>query len=748
MTKPLSEMSPEQIAADLAVFADIGTDAPTVEDTPQGAVVRLTRQGEETEISVSGKSGALTEIWDGQKLKHANFKALLASERYGNLREWSFNQAALLTQEMNEIGNLIAVKGSISDGETSSDNLLDTSNVDDALIAPQGEESTRVLLIDGPAGIGKTIFISSLAHRRAANYTSARRPLILHVQSLGRTLSHLSGMLSLGLQKLRLLVTYDQVPVLAKYGLITIAIDGFDELADPDGYDKAWSQVSEMIENLRGNGSIILAGRETFIGRDRILNEISSISGRDEVFVLTLRPPTKSIALDWLREQPGWGDAELRLIEGFLEPNSLALRPFFLKTLASPDVATGISATSATSVLSILMEAMIEREAGKFGEAIDRALDVGQRKAYLRALLCETARDMAESNTSSISDATLSWLVELALPIEIDDSVTRILKARSHAVAFFTNDDRRGYRRFFHDKFYEYFLSLATIELIVKGQNGRILSRNILGSSFLETFGDVVGGAVNSTEVESFCDSLIATFNNYPPIDRTQKNLGALAVASLTVAEFHPDFVIRDIQLDECRATGTASGGAILSVVISQLDCRGANLAAVQFANSSVHSLIADNETVLPDNFPRPSRVRDISGLGDTIFAPAEIDNWVQAHWENPPSPDASAVPPDLRSHPALRLIQKACRMRQYWLRQSDDFYATKILDDDFWPMVEEALTKNNLLTVEVRQASGASAPFIHIRQRSAILSEDQEYPDIKNFYKDLVRSIRTAQAG
>ncbi|WP_257544982.1 hypothetical protein [Sphingopyxis sp. DBS4] len=461
MSKLSSELNAEQVAADLAVFADIGTDAPSIELTDQGAVVRMIRQGEQTEIEVR-KSGALVESWGSESQKHANFKALLASERYGNLREWAFKQTAFLTQEMRDVGSLIEAWGLLS----GTFELVDVSKVDDHLCSPQSDGSTRVLLIDGPAGIGKTQFIASLATQRANSYTSKRRPLLLHVQSRGRTLTYLYDLVAFSLQRLRLDVTFDQVPILAKYGLITIAIDGFDELADPDGYNNAWSQVSDLIETLRGDGSIILAGRETFIGRDRVVKDIKSVrEGKDEINVLTLQPPSKSTAVGWLAQQ-GWNDDQINLIEDFLEPNSLALRPFFLKTLSDPSVAASLSGTAATSVLSILMEAMIERETGLFGEAIQRVLNHEQRRQYLRSLLCEAARDMAESNSSSISDATLTWLVEIALPIEIDEAATRILKARSQAIAFFTNDDRPGYRRFFHDKFYEYFLSLATVQMI------------------------------------------------------------------------------------------------------------------------------------------------------------------------------------------------------------------------------------------------------------------------------------------
>ncbi|MBB2203395.1 NACHT domain-containing protein [Gluconacetobacter tumulisoli] len=459
MTNLHLEERATQIASDLAVFADIGTDAPSVESVQGGFSVRLTRQGEATEIAVSQRSDALIEIWGDERQKHASLKALLASERYGNLRDWAAKQVAFLDQEMRKTGDLIDISGYLN----TPFNSADAAAVDDSLCGSQNVDSTRILLIDGPAGIGKTQFITSLSKRRADGFMIRRRPLILHVQSRGRTLSYLYDLVAFSLQRIRLDVTFDQVPILAKYGLITLAIDGFDELADPDGYENAWSQVSDLIAVLRGSGSIILAGRETFIGRDRVLKDISSLRvEKDELNVLTLQPPSKSTAVKWLLSQ-GWQEDQVAVIEDFLEPNSLALRPFFLKTLSNPEIAQSISSSNAFSVLSILMDAMIGREIAKFGEAVERSLNASDRRKYLISLLGEAARDMAESNNSAISDATLSWLVDVALPREIDESINRILKARSHALAFFTNDDRRGYRRFYHDKFYEYFLSLEGV---------------------------------------------------------------------------------------------------------------------------------------------------------------------------------------------------------------------------------------------------------------------------------------------
>jgi hypothetical protein len=545
---------------------------------------------------------------------------------------------------------------------------------------------------------------------------------------------------------LRLEVTFDQVPILAKHGLVTIAIDGFDELADPDGYDLAWSQVNDLVQLLRGSGSIILAGRETFIGRERVLKDIASLrEGIDEISVLTLQPPSKGAAIRWLAEQ-GWTEEQVAAIEDFLEPSSLALRPFFLKTLSDREVAVRVTQTSSTSILSILMDAMIDRETDKFGEAVDRELDRESRRAFLRSFVGETARDMAENGTSAISDATLSWLVDVALPKEIPSDVVRILKARSQVVAFFTNDDRKGYRRFFHDKFYEYFLAITLIEIVGRGETGKVLGRNIFGSSLLETFGDVVASGTHTDLVERFIVQSINLIRSYPPIDRTRKNLAALAIASLSTADLVDDFGISTVEVDEARFSGTASGGRLESLVINQLDCRGGDLTATHFSDATILTLIADRETVLPDAFPSPTRVQDVSLGGRTLTAPADVHQWISAHLSNPPVGDESLVPEDLQDHEALRVLFKACRLRQYWLRRGDDVYATRILDNPYWPLIERVLAKHDLLRIETRQASGGHARFLHVRQADDIISQDSTVENVRQMYQSLVSELRSMQ--
>lgn len=727
----------EQLAKDLSTFADLGTGAPTVVDGAREASILLSRNGFPTEIKFSLASGSIEEAYEGDVIRHATFKALLASERYGALRTWAARQKAFLAQEPSE-GSLIPLAGTMNNGiET-----CDLAGVEAALLSPRQSNSTRVLLIDGPAGIGKTQFILSLSKSRADAFTSKQSPLVLHIQSRGRTLSYLSDLMAFSLQRLRVDVTFDQVPTLVKYGLITIAVDGFDELADPEGYGMAWSQVSELVEAVRGQGSIILAGRETFIGRERLLRDVKTLrSDVDDISVFTLSTPTKSEALRFL-EAEGWSAPQREAIESFLEPSSLALRPFFLRTLSDSEIAASLGDTSSSSILAILVEAMIEREIGKFGEAVERELNKDDLRAYVRSLMAEIARDMADNSTVAISDATLSFLVDVALPKSVTDSVSRILKSRAQFIAFLTNDDRPGYRRFQHEKFYEYFLSNVIIDNISTEQAIKPVARNLLASSFLETFGGIIAGSTPVETARRFLTGAMAMTRSYAALDRTKRNLGALLIASLSIADLVPEFSIDNTETDEVRFSGTAAPATLKQVVVSQFDCRGADLSEVLFENCVIISLIGDGATLLPTSFPMPTRIQDVA-RGADITNPIEIEQWVTSHLRDPPVRNTKLVPDELRDHEAIRLLERACRLKQYWLRRGDDIYAIRILDNAWWPTLERLLSDNDLLKVESRQASGTDARFIHIKKADEILAENQENTNVVQFYRDLALELQ-----
>ena len=289
-----------QIREELARFADLGTSPPQETGDNQRFVFRLSREGERLELRFDGGAGGrvMEKSLDSGELRvHESYRALLASEKFGDLRRWTGSQTASLERALHDIDRPIPIKGVISERNAE----MEVAQVDDFL-APGGDvsrhtDSVRILLIDGPAGMGKTKFIEFLALRRARRFMSTQRPLVLHVQSRGRVLTFLQDLIAFSLQTLRLRVTYDQLPVLVRHGLVSLAIDGFDELGDPNGYDLAWGQVNDLVNEIRGQGTLILAGRETFIGRERLMDSIKTLSaGRDVIDVLSLKPPAPDVA--------------------------------------------------------------------------------------------------------------------------------------------------------------------------------------------------------------------------------------------------------------------------------------------------------------------------------------------------------------------------------------------------------------------------------------------------------------------
>ena len=404
----------------------------------------------------------------------------------GDLRKWAGSQKASLKAVLRSIGEPIPVQGVLADHGTQ----MDIEQIDDLLVSPDGrsgdESSVQVLLIDGPAGIGKTNFIERLALSRATQYTISQRPLILHVQSRGRVLTFLDDLIAFSLQTLRLRITYDQLPVLVRHGLVVLAIDGFDELGDPNGYDLAWGQINDLVNHVRGEGTLVLAGRETFIGKERMVGSIKSLSeDRDTINVLSLKLPEKHEAMTWLRQpENGWSDEQLHSVSELFEPGSYMLRPFFLAQLADREVAEAFRNEMLGYPLAFLVDLMIEREAGKFGEAVERHMDLEERKTFVREFLQEVARDMADQQSDALDETGILWIVDVVTGEDVPSEVRRLLRNRANVMAFLTTDERPGYRRFAHSQLFNHFLGEVTIDVLSEGRSAEVRQTQYPGGGF------------------------------------------------------------------------------------------------------------------------------------------------------------------------------------------------------------------------------------------------------------------------
>ncbi|GJE46955.1 NACHT domain-containing protein [Methylobacterium soli] len=708
----------QEIADDLSPFADLGTEAPTIISNANNGVIRFIKDGDPVELIVH-TDGALFERTIEQEKKFVDLRSLLASPSYADLGRWADSQVIRLSSH-SALTTIPLFGQSRGSDEQSAEAALDQLLFNEKA---SKDNSVNVVLLDGPAGIGKTTLIRSLSLARAKSYRQNRKPLLLHVESRGRVLQNILDLMAFSLQNLRVKVTYDQIPTLIKHGLIVLAIDGFDELGDPNGYDLAWAQVNSLVEKSRGAGNILLSGRETFISPERLSAALTSLrSQSDSLHAFTLQHTAPNVATRWLKEN-GWSDEMLKseISAPLFESGSYALRPFFLTHLAREETIARLQNEKIDDLLTFLMIAMIEREATKFGSDVEAITTPDQRKQFIQNLMEETARDLAENQTEAISGEYLSWLAEIAATDTVPTPLVGVLKNRASVIAFLTEDDRRGYRRFIHGQVLNYFLASAAINSLAEGEVPKFVRRNILGMEFLQNFSEVVRHKPEHV-VEAFLTSAGDQLQALGNHDRSRANIAVLIMAAASVHTVPESIKIFDLSIDDAYLSETVSSLKLGNVSIAQLDVRNADLTKISFRSKShILTLIADDSTAIPDVFPHPLIVQ----LPErTLTNPEHIADWIAEKQVKNSGVKISLEQAlsGILKFGLFDLLGRLSRYKPFWIRDGDEKSARRILDDPHWEKLRDIMLRHDVLVERTDvAASGPRAPFYHVRNRQTL---------------------------
>lgn len=736
-------MNREQLLADFSPFSDIGEEAPKISEKAGKFTVRFTRDGREIRLVIDSVSGTVQFTQGkGTPKNFTSIASLLASDGFANLRRWAEIQRELLGKDIDP-RRMIPINAK-THMDKDIKNIKDITTLLDSSVRP--DDATEILLVDGPAGIGKTNLISQLALEKAVTYKTTPNPLVLHIKSRGRVLSNLDDLMAFSLQTIRSSVTYDQIPVLVRHGLVIAAIDGFDELGDPNGYDTAWAQLSEFIASARGKGTLILAGRDTFISRARLLKDVNSLrEDVDLVHGLTLLLPTPQQAKEWLRRY-NWveTDFDIPSVSVLLEDGSFALRPVFLKMLGEQIKPKEIRGEHEGFLTPFLLNNIISRESKLFGKAVQAVIQLPQIEMFVTNFLLETAREMADMQSEALDGATLSWIAEAALGDGYPSDIVGLIKNRAAVIGLLVNDERPGYKTFVHTYIQNYYLARVAIEAISHGDTPKFIRRNILGAEFLSTFIDVASeySSSPSLPISGFVARAQNLAQTYPHLDRGARNIGALLLACLQNVSAEEQAYFAGFQVDEAVIRGTAGPVTINEVVINQLDCRQADVSSLVFKNSSITTLIADDASKFSSSAPVPKVLIVESGVQYTDID--EITKWMDERGRSTERRISSVVPDKVKAHPIYALLGRLCRTHQYWLREgTDDVRAEKILKDANWTVLSRILHDNNFLRIEnKRAASGGATPFYHIRESQRLLAESCSDSEVKKFFTDLENAI------
>jgi|GEM_PF-3497592 len=701
-------IDPDQLLADLRVFADPATPFSGSLVGNDSLHVSMIRDVERSYICNLQNGSIISRRSEGDK-RFPSVASLLASEEFIDIRKFRASQRRILLLQQEQRGGdrpVLDPEGVfIGDGPT---DPLTRATFDAALQHGQSGHLS-VLLIDGPAGIGKTSLIERVSLTRSA--PDADQPPLLHVVSGGSKLTDLSKALAHSLQVIRSLATFDQVPILARLGVIQVAIDGFDELVDPDGYRDAWSALREFLGDVKEGGPIVLSGRDTFFDQQSFEKLLAKRIQHLKVTQVRLEPVSPSAAKQYLAAS-GWSEESLANAQsaGWFRPGSYQLRPFFLAQIAE-EAGWDELQFAHGSPQAFLVSRMVGREARLISKAVNISAD--QAEKGLWDFFGAIAEDMSIQQSDTVDEAFVAFACETSFENIVAPQDLAKLVHRASSFALLESGSAAGTRRFPHSEFQNQFAARMLVRLISSASSSTPFIRQaVIDSGLAEAFADHCLTLGVDLVIHIRCNLLkMLAAESFSA--RAASNIGSLLIATLSRTDLDA-LDISSVEITEGRILGTSGKARLNQVNFGQLDVRGSDCRDILFNNCAIGSLVADANTILP-------RINSVSvlqfekeGRVDVLRAPNDI----KAALKRLTVEDSS----ETANLPFVRYFDRLCRafMRQYQIRNHSEDESYHFLDNDFWPIAREIL--GPLVSVHVKQAGGPRSEFFRLENPEQLL--------------------------
>lgn len=713
-------MDTQRLTRDFKLFADPATDVHAKEAAGK-LWIELVRDGTERSYVIDLHSQECVSRRVGGK-QYSSIQSLLASDEFVNLRAFRATQRRLLASKnpdryIEPEGQLIA-----RDGTSTPFDLAAFRTV----LTPSAGCSLALLLLDGPAGIGKTSLIERLVYERAD--AAASLPPLLHVVSSGSRLTDLSKALAHATQLLRSSVTFDQIPVLVRMGVLQVAIDGFDELVDPEGYKDAWSALRQFLAEVGSGGPIVLSGRDTFFDQQsfeaRLVSRIPNLRlthGR-------LFPVSPAAAVSYLKSH-GWSDDEVTSAESrdWFRPGSYRLRPFFLSQIAKQGSWQDLEQAHG-SPQAFLVSRFVTREADIVSHMVE--ISSADAESALWDFYGSIVEDMATNETEFVDEPFLALACETAFDGKVNSTDLGKLVFKAGSFGLLESDGSQGLRRLPHSELQNQFLARNLVHsLISTASASSFLRRGVVGAGLLEAFSDVVSQQAVLV-AQTTRDKLIRFITDEPFSERLVSNCASLALATLSRTDL-TRLVLASVPVSDARVFGTSGEATIEGVAFSHLDLRGADCRAIAFTHCTATALTVDATTYFGSSKPPSTSLLQVEAEGAIEFlrAPALIQAWIGAH-SAPPQSSVNDV--DL---PLVQYFDRVCRKfaRQHQIRHSDSDEAYRLIRDPLWGTLRPLLGAR--LQEETRVTRGPRNVFYRLIRPETLLNppaDDAESQDIR----------------
>lgn len=701
----------EKFKRDLISFADPATEV-NLKEAQKTSRIQMVRNGHEFDLILTHETGEIHARHANNK-KYSSARSLLASPDFADIKSLISTQARLLSDF--DIDSQIPPEG-LLDGKSLALQTL-TRKLNPSAAHGEGEH-LRVLLLDGPAGVGKTSLIKRLVSQRARSREENSSAIpILHILSRGRRLSSLDESLAQSLQLIRAKFTFDQLPTLIRNGIVQLAIDGFDELVDPEGYRDAWYALRDFFELTKHGGPIILAGRDTFFDEQRFSAQMKGSSLSTTLTHVRLTEVSPTTAKSWLIER-GWNKSDIEdpYTDSVLRPGSYTLRPYFLQELSKAKSWKAIESYDA-SPRAYLVDQFLQRESEILTEKIP--LDVATIKTRLITIFEEIATEMSDTESDAIDISFLQMTTEIAFGDCLSETDLAKLRHKSGSFALLANDAREGFRRFPHSEIAHHFTSRALLRLVRSGEPTRFLRRGIVGSDLLAIFAELTDSS-EPIIVDDLLHNLQRKLANESSFDRFPDNAASLLLTALCRSS-DQEFSVSDLQASNVCWFGNIPKASISDTKIQRVDAYEANLSEVVYERCEISDLYVDETTKFGMSHPTVHRlhVRKQKGGISDLFDPTDIEKWISTH-------SISIQSEPEQNIEAIELLDKVCRvmLRHHQIKDHESDTHGRLLQSRIWKEVEKILTDENLLTRHHgKSTAGANAPFVRIRDPFALLA-------------------------
>lgn len=686
--------------------------------TSSGWTATFVRKGKEIAIQRES-NGAIRALRGLGQRRYRNLKGLLVSEDFANLGRLASAQMhvtrSLTDPATGDLKDFLPSAGEIRRGDQATELTFD--GVCEILERP--EDRLRVFVVNGVAGVGKSHLIERIVRRRAApsSYRSGA-PLLLHVESRGKVLTSLGDRIDGTLSSLRASFVEEELKPLVRRGVVQVAIDGFDELSDSRGYVRAWGALMEFVRELMGQGTCVLAGRDTMLDVNTVRQGLGNTVDGDSITFLHVRhPPAEGVRI-WLSKRDKWRnkDPDLTFVERQIEAIEYLRRPFFLSQIA--DIGPDRFRDAQGEPVADLMERIIRREGEKLA-SVASDIDPELASSLYRQVLSQTAQVMIDDETNAIDVEWLGLVIDDVFAGHADQEMISALVQRAGTLALLEEDTGDSSRRSFpHETVRSYFFAHNVFDSFPEHGASVGLHRVPLGADDFRIF-NRVARRKTIDEQTSLRESLLAKVRQTNGHDYLRANIGGLLMAFAPLAEEEDDetgdgrLVLADLELSDVWMADLlgAQQASLVRCVIHRLDVRGADLRGVDFSDVHVYELIGDSFVKFGASVPIVHSVIESEHLKETRWFGAPSD-WIERRSSKP-----SGADPDERWY----LLEKFARisMRQYAIRSgkgNDDPAARRVLGSHLWPDLRELLERHKRLEVRDNpKAAGPKSEWFHL---------------------------------